>query len=463
MSYSPALTTPKLNPRKLLIAAAVLHVIIVAAISFVGKAKLLSGTFDEHGIGVSFAIDSLSYRREATEMAQLLEERRFRDWINYPSLFRSTLHIRLYSITFLLLGRVVGFGILAAEPLNLFYYLSILGLTFAIGADVFDRRVGLLSAVTVGLWPSLLLHTTQMLRDPLFIAALLLLVYSLLLCLKRALSIWQGLRVAASGAAAVLLIWLCRPDMWEIVLVVLAIGVVICIVRQVAERRLGPGKTLALMGILLIAFLLPIAFPSIRISEPIVPTNHVTSGNATGALYSAIENQQDSSMPPWTRFSKRVGLLRHRFIVAYPLAGSNVDTDVELLETRDLIRYLPRAMELGFLSPLPKMWFAAGEQVGAVGRLAAGVEMFVMYFVLALATLALVYQWKRLSVWFLCSISVVGCVALGYVVVNISCLYRMRYAFFILVIILGIKGLLITSEKLIEPRAYLDKKGSGVT
>jgi hypothetical protein len=55
------LFTPKLNPRKLLIAAAVLHVIIVAAISFVGKAQLLSGTFDEHGIGVSFAIDSLSY------------------------------------------------------------------------------------------------------------------------------------------------------------------------------------------------------------------------------------------------------------------------------------------------------------------------------------------------------------------------------------------------------------------
>ena len=462
MSHSPALSTPKLNPRRLLVAAAVLQVIIVAAISFVGKAQLLPGTFDEHGIGVSFAIDSLSYRREATEMAQLLQARRFRDWINYRSLFRSTLHIRLYSITFALLGRVVGFGILAAEPLNLFYYLSILAFTFAIGAEVFDRRVGLLSAVAVGLWPSLLLHTTQMLRDPLFIAAMLLLIYSLLLCLRSALSIWLGLRVAASGAVAVVLIWLCRPDMWEIVLVVLVIAASVCTVRQVAERHFGAGKTLALMGILLFAFLLPIALPSVRISEQIVPKHQVTPGNATGAL-PAVENRQDGSMAPWTKFSRRVGLLRHRFIVAYPLAGSNVDTNVELRGTRDLIRYLPRAMEIGFLSPFPKMWFAAGEQVGAVGRLAAGVEMFVMYFVLALASLTLVYQWKRLSVWFLCSISGVGCVALGYVVVNISCLYRMRYAFFILVIILGTKGLLITSEKLIEPRAYLDKRGSGVT
>jgi hypothetical protein len=32
----------------------------------------------------------------------------------------------------------------------------------------------------------------------------------------------------------------------------------------------------------------------------------------------------------------------------------------------------------------------------------------------------------------------------------------MRYAFFILVIILGIRGLLIAHEKLIEPRVYLD-------
>jgi hypothetical protein len=438
-----------------LIAAAVLHLALVGAISLVGKAQLLPGTFDEHGVGISFAIDATSYRREATEMAQLLRQRRFQDWINYRSQFRSTFHLRLHSITFALLGRVVGFGILAAEPLNLVYYLSILVLTFAIGANVFDRRVGLFAAMAIGLWPSLLLHTTQMLRDPLFIDAILLLIFSLLLSLKRELSIWQGLGVAALGGSAFLLIWLCRADMWEIVFLVLLLAVAICTVGQVKERRFGPGKTLAVMGILLFAFFLPKAFPAIRLDE-LVPEHLVKPGNTPGALPAAGQNREDSAMAPWTKLSRRVGILRHRFIASYPLAGSNVDTNVELRETTDLIRYLPRALEIGFLSPFPTMWFRKGEQVGAIGRLVAGMEMVVMYFVLALAGLTLFYQWKSLSVWLLCSTSAVGCVALGYVVVNISCLYRMRYAFFILVIILGIKGLLIAFEKLIEPRVYLD-------
>jgi hypothetical protein len=464
LSHNPSSFVSRLSPHRLLIAAAVLHLALVGAISLVGKAQLLPGTLDEHGIGISFAIDSSSYRREATEMAQLLRQRRFQDWINYRSKFRSTFHIRLYSITFTLLGNVLGFGILAAELLNLVYYLSILGLTYAIGAEVFDRRVGLLAAIAVSVWPSLLLHTTQMLRDPLFIASMLLLIFSLSLCLQRALSILQGLAVGATGAVAVLLIWLCRADMWEIVFVVLLLAVTACAVHQVKGRRFEPGKTVALMGILLFAFSLPKALPAIRLSDRIVSPNQVNSGNRTGAtLPASVENRQDGSIAPWTKFSRQVGLLRHKFIAGYPLAGSNIDTNVELRGPVDLIRYLPRAMEIGFLSPFPMMWFTTGVQVGAVGRLVAGAEMFVMYFVLTLASLTLVNQWKRLSVWFLFSTSTVGCVALGYVVVNISSLYRMRYAFFILVIILGIKGLLISFEKLIEPRAYLDKELRTVT
>jgi hypothetical protein len=46
-----------------------------------------------------------------------------------------------------------------------------------------------------------------------------------------------------------------------------------------------------------------------------------------------------------------------------------------------------------------------------------------------------------MAIWLLFSIPAIGCVALGFVVVNISTLYRMRYAYFIIIIILGIKGL----------------------
>jgi hypothetical protein len=69
-------------------------------------------------------------------------------------------------------------------------------------------------------------------------------------------------------------------------------------------------------------------------------------------------------------------------------------------------------------------------------------ETLVMYAFLILCAITL---WKcrdRIEVWLLFGIASIGCLSLAYVVVNVSALYRMRYAYFIIVIILGMKGLL---------------------
>jgi len=49
-------------------------------------------------------------------------------------------------------------------------------------------------------------------------------------------------------------------------------------------------------------------------------------------------------------------------------------------------------------------------------------------------------QRRRLPVWLILAIVLVGVTALGYVVVNISTIYRMRYAFAMLLIVLAAKG-----------------------
>jgi len=58
-----------------------------------------------------------------------------------------------------------------------------------------------------------------------------------------------------------------------------------------------------------------------------------------------------------------------------------------------------------------------------------------------LAFIALALNRHKLSVWLVVAIVLLGCTALGYVVVNVSTLYRMRYGFWILLIILGAKTL----------------------
>jgi hypothetical protein len=287
-----------------------------------------------------------------------------------------------------------------------------------------------------------------MLRDAVFIPSMLLLVFALLLCVTRPLSVKQGSLVAGAASFGTLLLWLCRGDMWEMVFLIVLIGAGICVLAQLKERRFGAGKIVAIMSILIIAFWIPSMISSHRQSNAALAltaqTNRdgVVTGDSRpqkGNLFETAPNSQ----APWSKLTKRVGLLRHKFITRYPLAGSNIDTDVELAGVADVVRYLPRATLIGLFSPFPNMWFIKGAQVGLTGRLVAGGEMVVMYSMFGLMVYALILQWNRLSFWLLLGIALIGCTALGYVVVNVSSLYRMRYVFSILLIILGTKGLLL--------------------
>jgi hypothetical protein len=430
--------------KRLFVIAAIWHITFAGVIFLVGRSQVLPQTFDTNGIGVSFAIDSRSYRIEAENLARLLHQRRLRDWVNYNASF----HVKVYSLSCAILGNLVGFNILAVEPVNLVCYLSILCLVYAIARETFDRNVARLATIFIGLWPSLVLHTTQMLRDAVFIPSMLLLVFALLLCVTRPLSVKQGSLVAGAASFGTLLLWLCRGDMWEMVFLIVLIGAGICVLAQLKERRFGAGKTVAIMSILIIAFWIPSVISSYRQSNEALALTAQTnrdgvvtgdSGSEKGNLFKTAPNSQ----APWSKLAKRVGLLRHKFIMWYPLAGSNIDTDVELAGVADVVRYLPRATLIGLFSPFPKMWFTKGAQVGLIGRLVAGGEMVIMYSMFGLMVYALILQWNRLSFWLLLGIALIGCTALGYVVVNVSSLYRMRYVFFILLIILGTKGLLL--------------------
>lgn len=427
--------------KRFLAAAAIWHLAFVLGVFAIGNTQIWPETFDRNGIGISFGIDSKFYRVEAEEMAGLIQRGKLRDWINYNAGF----HVKLYSLSFALFGRLVGSNILAAEPLNLVYYLSILALAYAIARQAFDEQVARFATCVIGLWPSLVLHTTQLLRDAVFIPSMLLLALVLLLGTTKRLSLRQGFLVAMPGALALLLAWLCRGDTWELVLTILVLGAAVCGLMQLKGRCFLVGNTAALGVLLLISFCIPKIVPTYRQSNTVLaaPVQQQSAGLA-GSQNSPNNSFQGTEQPgnPLSKLANRIRLLRHRFIVRYPLAGSNLDTNVELGGTWTIIRYLPRAAMIGFCAPFPNMWFTAGAQVGLSGRLIAGAEMSLMYLLLGLAGYAIFRQRHRLSVWLLFGIASVGCIALGFIVVNISTLYRMRYSYFIIMIILGMKGLL---------------------
>jgi hypothetical protein len=135
-----------------------------------------------------------------------------------------------------------------------------------------------------------------------------------------------------------------------------------------------------------------------------------------------------------------MGAIRRRFAIAYSNAGSNIDACVPLWSVADMVRYLPRGVANGFLAPYPNMWLGAGSSVGFSGRLLSGLEMLFMYLIELLAIPGLWEGRRRLPVWLLALFAATGIVALGLISVNVAVMFRMRYVFWMLLILLGAGG-----------------------
>jgi hypothetical protein len=410
----------------LLATAAVLHVSVAAAVFTVGKLGLMPSQFNEKGLG-TFASDGLVYQTETVELCNVLRTQGIAAWASWPT----QLHVRLYSLPLAALQGLSGFNILAIEPLNLIYYLAILTLVFKLGTAVFDHRAGLLAATIVALWPSFLLHTTQLLRDPLLISAFLILMLSLVQCLKRDYTWRGGLLWSLPGAMAILTVRIVRLPMWDLLWVTIGLAVLMLVARSVRQRRFPLGN--ACFAIVLIAALLitphfQAAFRNqqhVRIKRVILP-EEVQKMPVEGQIVKRREG-----------FGLQVGATGENVPSD---AGSDIDKGVRFNSFADIIRYIPRAVVVGFFAPFPSMWLTAGKQVGASGRLLSGFETILTYLIEGLALFGLWSARKRLTTWFLCLAATSGVVVLGLIVNNMGALYRLRYPFWVLLVVLGAGG-----------------------
>src|ERR1043166_4196031 len=430
----------------MLIAAAVLHLSLTTAVFIAGRKSVLRGAFDSNGIAVSFASDGVRHLSDAATLAQFLQQRQLHTWFSSPYPF----HVKLYSLSLAIFDPLFGPNILSAEPLNLLCYLGILMLVYKLAEEAFNLRAGFIASVIVALWPSLLLHTTQLLKDPLFILSMLALIH-VLIRLSREADAWRKLMLyGAVGALITGILWKTRLDMEPVVIATVALGVALLILRQLQLKQFLLPNVVA-MSLLVILMAAAIRFlPVYHDREhPLKQLNPVAQ---------TLEEWHRSRHPTlrWWQAGARVGNIRQRFVGMYPASNSQIDPDVILSNNLDLLRYLPRATAIGFFAPFPGMWFESGNSVGRSGRLLGGMDMKLMYCVEALALIGLWQERRRLSVWLLMSIATMGVVALGLVVINVGSLYRLRYLFMVLLIVLaagGITHLLNTFENRQSPHA----------
>jgi putative peptidoglycan lipid II flippase len=405
-----------MSRRHFIIAAAGFHLLLAISVYLIGYFSIFPEAVSPAGI---IADDAYVYRKQAISLVEILTQQGIAAWLNAPFQF----HVKLYSLSFAIFGPVLGFNNLSIEPLNLSCYLAILYLVFKLGQEVFNRQTAFLATTVVALWPSFALLTTQLLRDPLFILVMLALMLVMARLLIKGYSWRRGLLTGAAGGIIGLLLWIIRIAMWEVVVSLVLLGVALFLGRLLRERRVLVGN---LAGVaLMLGMIISVPYVARTFGKPVV-----------------MKKPSAMAETPLSSPLARMRFLRRRFnkVNEDIATSSNIDTNVEFATLADIVGYLPRAAIIGYFAPFPNMWLAPVDPAGRLRRWLAGLETICMYVVEVLALVGLWSCRRRFPAWLLFLATAIGVIALGMVVANIGTLYRLRYAFWMLLILLGMEG-----------------------
>jgi len=431
-----------LTPRRLIAAAALFHVAIVASLFVAGRMQIAPRFVDRTGLMPAVAVDSLNYQSDALRLAAALARGGLAAWKSEPA----APHVRAISLLFALFGN----STLAVEPLNLVCYLAVVGLVFAIGREVGGDRVGLAAAVIIALWPTFVLHTTQFLKDPLFIAGALAMIFVLVTWLTRTYERRHAIVTAVVLIAATSMMLLIRPKFAVAVFALVTFGLALLVARQILERRLLVWNLICAAVTLAAASALMFAHASPRMVFKAVPsaTRGASKSAPSGLLFvPSLVAWRPPAHGALDRAGFSLGMLRNRYNRAGNRAGSQLDDTVEVHNGHDLIAYLPRAAAVGLWAPFPSMWLRSGQTVGTAGRIISGAETAAIYLCELLAIIGIILAPRRLAPLLLLVIAAFGVTGIALVVTNIGTLYRFRYSFWALIIVAGVSGFDVVRQR----------------
>jgi hypothetical protein len=296
-----------------------------------------------------------------------------------------------------------------------------------------DWKKAIVGTAFFAFFPSSMTWTTQLHNDSFAILGGMLFISGWVSISRR--SSWDHVWVVLRSIFLILigsgLLLLVRPYMLTMMRGlggIISIGVIIVFIRSSLMKQIHWWIT----GTTILLFML-ISFASIQKTE-----------FSTGSAPRITPPTWKST--PWLpgyvdRQLKSLSTTRSDVIFRWQHAASNIDTDVTFSSATDVIRYLPRAAQIAFLSPFPADWFGTGSKApNTMMRRVSAVEMLLVYAALLSLPYLIWHKRKQVELWvvlFFCT-GMLVIYALG--VPNVGTLYRFRYAYLMTMVGLGAAG-----------------------
>jgi hypothetical protein len=186
------------------------------------------------------------------------------------------------------------------------------------------------------------------------------------------------------------------------------------------------------------------------LSNIIQPSKKYSLANSINSMYQSSDSyKQNNSSLEWTRTSilprqidslfYKFGGLRGKLVDKWSGAGSEIDTQTDFHSAVDVIKYLPRAIEIAFLAPFPSDWFRSGQK--SAGNLMIrinAIEMFLIYTSLIGLVGSSIRLKKSMTFYILCIFCVSLMIIYAYAIPNVGALVRFRYGYYLPFIGLGV-------------------------
>ena len=119
--------------------------------------------------------------------------------------------------------------------------------------------------------------------------------------------------------------------------------------------------------------------------------------------------------------------------------NSLIDKDVPMNSMESYFTYFPRALQVGFLSPLPNLWSGEGSTPAmTIARKVMGIIALFFYIFLLVFLIMIIKNRRDFNLWVVTGFCLIGMLVYTYGYPNVGTLMRFRYTFHTLLMSIGV-------------------------
>jgi hypothetical protein len=409
--------------------------------------------------GGLFGPDSIFFDSIARQMAEKINSIGWTEWSLYPA-EGATGNVAVLGALY----AVFGYDPAVIIPVNAALHATGGILIYQIvrevaGGTKISELAGMFAAALFVIFPSALNWYGQLHKDGYIIAGFLFIILAWLMSVSRATNIVKYLKCIAVFLIGMLLITMIRPYMIKMILVahlILGLSIIFFMILQKNTTRWKDWIGFFIVSTILIAGagILPQRFGYIDSVNKNYDVNEIHDVNESHGTSEVGKTNQSAANWHWRRsqwlpqrvdrYVETAAGIRANFIRGALESGakSMIDAEIQPNNSKDVLIYLPRALQIALFAPFPNTWLASPSII----RWVSVGETLVFYFCFSGLLLLLRYS-RTVKIFITIYFSLFFLCVNGFVSANIGTLYRVRYGYIFLILALGVLGWFMWMQK----------------